>query len=197
MSGRSAFLSALGLGLSLGLLPTAAHADGRFSFGLNIWGPPPVCFGPPCYHGPVYAPPVVVRRVYVTPPPETIYVAPAVPVQEVTPAPSTSKRSRSADMVLLKIGELHSEDNDVREDAAKYLGESRDARAIRPLIECLQHDRKDDVREEAARALARFGGPEAERALTIASTSDPDDDVRRAASKSLGRMARQSIKTVR
>jgi HEAT repeat protein len=99
-------------------------------------------------------------------------------------------------MVLVKIGELHSDDSDVREDAAKWLGDSHDPRAVRPLIEAMQHDRKDDVREEAARALGQIGGMDAERALTITSTNDPDDDVRRSASKALARMVKQTTKRV-
>jgi hypothetical protein len=189
-------MAAVSFGLSLTVGTRTAQADGRFSFGLSIWGPPPVYFGPPGYYDPYYPPPVVVRRVYVPAPPETIYVRPAPTVISPAPGPSSSRRSKPVDLVLVKIGELHSDDNDVREDAAKWLGESHDPRAVRPLIEVLQHDRKDDVREEAARALGQIGGMDAERALTITSTNDPDDDVRRGASKALARMAKQTSRRV-
>jgi hypothetical protein len=165
-----------------------ARADGRFTFGLNIWGPPPVYVGPPYRYEPYYPPPVIVRRV-VVPPPEPVIIEPAPAI--VSPAP-TARRSRQVDTVLVKIGELHSDDSDVREDAAKWLGDSHDPRAVRPLLEVMQHDRKDDVREECARALGQIGGPDAERGLTITSTNDPDDDVRRTASKALIRMAKQA-----
>jgi hypothetical protein len=175
----------------------SARADGRFSFGLSIWGPPPVFVGPPYAYGPYYPPPVVVRRVYVPTPVQPVYVRPSPVVVSPAPAPASSRHPKPIDLVLVKIGELHSDDDDVREDAAKWLGDSRDSRAVRPLIETLMHDRKDDVREEAARGLGQIGGPDAERALTISSTNDPDDDVRRTASKSLARLARQTSKRVR
>src|SRR5262245_60472984 len=106
-------LALLSLPVVLGISNTA-QADGRFSFGLSIWGPPPVYYGPPGIYDPYYPPPVVVRRVYVPVQPETVYVRPAptivnpAPAPAPAPAPLTSHRSKSADMVLVKIGELHS-----------------------------------------------------------------------------------------
>jgi hypothetical protein len=169
----------------------SAEAGDRFTFGLSIWGPPPFQFGPPCCYEPYYPPPVVYRRVYVAPRPEPVYVVPATAPSPV-PAPASARRSKLAHPVLVRIGELHSDDTDTREDAAEWLGDSHDPRAVRPLIEVMQHDRKDDVREAAAKSLGQIGGPDAERALTIASTSDRDDDVRRTASKALTRMAKQA-----
>ena len=188
MNRRLIGVALLGTGFCLALGTVPAQAHDRFSFGLSIWGPPPIYVGPPCCYEPYYPLPVVVRRVYVpTPPPETVYV---------TPAPATSRRTKKADPVLVKIGELHSDDHDVREDAAKWLGDARDLRSLRPLIEVLQHDPNHDVREEAARALGQIGGQEAEQVLTTASVSDRDKDVRRAASKALSRMAKESTKRV-
>jgi hypothetical protein len=181
-------LASVGVGLVVSLGIGRADAGDRFSFGLNIWGPPPVHFGPACCHDPYYPPPVVYRRVYVAPPPEPVYVQSAA----LAPAPASVRRTRQADPILVKIGELHSDDTDTREDAAEWLGDAHDPRAVRPLIEVLQHDRKDDVREAAAKSLGQIGGLDAERALTIASTSDSDDDVRRTASKALTRMAKQA-----
>jgi hypothetical protein len=187
------FLVVVGIGLCCSLLARSAHAHDRFSFGLNIWGPPPAYVGPSYYYDPYpyYPPPVVYRRVYVTAPPEKVYVAPAP-----APAPVSAKRVRTADPVLVKIGELHSTDNDAREEAAKWLGQVRDPRAVRPLIEVLAHDPDHDVREESARSLGYIGGPDAERALLTASESDPKGDVRHAASKSLSRIAKESGKKI-
>ncbi len=175
----------LGMGTILLSLPSSANAHDGFSFGLSTWGPPPIFIGRPCCYDPYYPPPVVYRRVYAPPPRDPAY-APSAYVP--------AKRAKAADPVLVKIGELHSDDSDVREDAAKWLGATRDPRGVRPLIEVLQHDRKDDVREDAARALGEIGGIEAEQALTTASSVDPDNDVRRAAAKSLSKMAKAASK---
>ena len=190
---RLCTLALVGLAVCGALSLGRAEAGDRFSFGLSIWGPPPIYVGPPCCHEPYYAPPIAYRRVYAAPQPEPVYV---VPSPAPAPAATSLRRSRQPDPVLAKIGELHSDDNDTREDAAEWLGDSHDPRAVRPLIEVLQHDRKDDVREAAAKSLGQIGGPDAERALTIASSNDRDNDVRHAASKALTRMAKHAAQRI-
>ena len=173
-----------GVGLCGALAPNVAQAHGRFSFSLGVWGPPPVYVGPPCYDVYYYRP----RPVYVVePPPPPVYVVP--PAASTRPA-----RTRLRDTVLVKIGELHSNDSNTREEAAEWLGEARDPRAVRPLIEVLEHDPDHDVREQAAKALGRIGSLDAEQALRVAGESDPANDVRRAASKALTRLAKEASK---
>ena len=53
------------------------------------------------------------------------------------------------------IENLKSEDEEVREAAAKALGEIGDARAVEPLIKALR-DEDGDVREAAAEALKKL-----------------------------------------
>ena len=175
----------VGVGLCGALVPNAAQAHGRFSFSLGIWAPPPVYVGPPCYDVYYYRP----RPVYVVePPPPPVYVAP--------PAAARPGRTKVRDTVLVKIGELHSNDANTREEAAEWLGETRDPRAVRPLIEVLEHDPDHDVREQAAKALGRIGRLDAEQALRVASESDSASDVRHAASKALTRLAKESSKAL-
>lgn len=176
-----------GFGLCGLLSASVAEAHGKFSFSLGLWGPPPVYYGPPCYD--YYPPPVVYRRVYVTEP-APVYVAPS-------PAPAQTSRKRTVDPVLQKIGELHSDDAETREEAAQWLGQVRDPRAVRPLIDVLKHDPDHDVREDAARALGSIGSRDAHDALLEASESDPERDVRRAASKALARLAKEPSRHIR
>jgi hypothetical protein len=175
--------------------PMPAHAGGRWSFNLGLWGPPPVYVAPRPYYYDPYPPPVVYRRVYVVDPPPVYVTPPPVMAPAPEPAPATSARPKPPDLVLQKIGNLHSDDSDVREQAAKWLGAVRDPRALRPLTEVLEHDLDHDVREEAARSLGLIGGTYAEQALEAARQSDPSSDVRHAASKALARIAKESNKT--
>ncbi|MBN1563818.1 MAG: HEAT repeat domain-containing protein [Anaerolineae bacterium] len=80
------------------------------------------------------------------------------------------------------------EDSDwrVRRTAARILGELKDRRTTRYLIDAL-HDKDSDVRYEVARALGDLGDPRAIEPLTAA-LSDIDPRVRRYAIMALGAM---------
>jgi HEAT repeat protein len=63
------------------------------------------------------------------------------------------------------IKALKDEDNMVRMTAARILGESRDRRAVEPLVSALRTDRNYAVREEAAHALRKKKDPRSVEAL--------------------------------
>ncbi|MBU0599172.1 HEAT repeat domain-containing protein [bacterium] len=84
------------------------------------------------------------------------------------------------------IQELKDEDSDVRENAAKALGEIKDARAVEPLIAALKGGEDPCVRWNAARALEKIGTPAVEP--LIAALKDEDSSVRVNAEFSLGRI---------
>lgn len=68
------------------------------------------------------------------------------------------------DQVKHLIKQLKSSDPDIREDAAKRLGELRDRRAVLPLMQGLK-DREHRVQIAAAEALGQIGDARAEEAL--------------------------------
>jgi hypothetical protein len=181
-----------GLVLSAALVCSVAEAHSKFSFSLGLWGPPPIYIGPRYCD---YPAPVIYRRVYVVDPPPPVYVTPPpAPAVAPVPVPALSSRRSANDAVLVKIGELHADDEETREEAVQWLGQVRDPRAVRPLIEVMENDPEKDIREDAARALGYIGSPDAEPALQVASQSDPESDVRRAASKALSRIVKESTR---
>jgi len=74
----------------------------------------------------------------------------------------------------------------IRSDAAKFLGEIADRRAVEPLLTALC-DPSDIVREHAARALAAIGDPAAVEPL-IRALADETREVRSQAVRSLGEL---------
>ena len=85
------------------------------------------------------------------------------------------------------IKELKDKDRSVRENAAKALGEIKDARAVEPLIIALK-DNSPGVRHKAAEALGKIGDTRATNALMYASENDNDTGVRYIAAKALGKI---------
>lgn len=72
--------------------------------------------------------------------------------------------------------QLASADAGVRREAARKLGELKDARGVEPLIERLQQDQDEMVRQEAADALGQIGDGRALGPLLLA-LADPYDSV--------------------
>ncbi len=84
------------------------------------------------------------------------------------------------------IRALHSQDEEMREEAAKALGELGDYRAVDPLIELLADDNRY-VRREAAKSLGKIGDEKAIPAL-INALKDEDRYGREGAAEGLGEM---------
>ncbi len=95
--------------------------------------------------------------------------------------PENEQRARAKYADYL-IHTLHDPDAGARVQAARMLGETREARAIEPLAEAL-HDPDPRVRLQAATALGRIGGV-ALRQVTQA-LHDPDGHVRQEAARAL------------
>lgn len=87
-----------------------------------------------------------------------------------------------ADSVMEHIAALKDEDWGIREDAATALGESRDPRGVRPLIEALR-DSDRAVKTTAAHALTAIGDPAVEEVGRC--LQDPDSSVQEAAASIL------------
>jgi len=84
------------------------------------------------------------------------------------------------------ISALQDEDDDVRRDATKALGEMGDSRAVEPLIVVLQEDEDEGVRAGAAEALGVLGDIRAVEPLIQTLLEDGDRGVRESAAKALG-----------
>src|SRR5436190_12604527 len=93
----------------------------------------------------------------------------------------------SADsLIALATG---SRDPEVRHDAVKELGQTKDPRARMTLIALAQNDPDDDVRDEAVESLgAAFPDAETVRVLAAIARRDPNEHVMREAVETLGRM---------
>ena len=83
------------------------------------------------------------------------------------------------------IKALGDEDHMVRMKAARILGETRNRRAVEPLVTALRTDKHYAVREEAANALGKKKDPRAVDALIYA-LGDKESGVQRLAAASLG-----------
>ncbi len=83
------------------------------------------------------------------------------------------------------IDALNDPDGSIRYLAVGQLGRLRDARAVQPLIHCLQADRDEIVRHWAADALGEIGDASAVRPL-VDSLADQDSGLRFCAAKALG-----------
>jgi HEAT repeat protein len=84
------------------------------------------------------------------------------------------------------IEALKHDDANIRWEAARALGVSRDARAVEPLLRALG-DPDPDVRRKAALALAKIRDRRAVAALRECSENDENQVVRWAAAWGLGR----------
>ncbi len=98
-------------------------------------------------------------------------------------APNIERLEQKQDVERL-ISALDHKNAEVREDAARALGQIGDPRAVEPLIAALK-DGDDGVRTGAAVALRAFNDTRAVEAL-INALNDEDEDVRAYAAASLG-----------
>jgi HEAT repeat protein len=92
------------------------------------------------------------------------------------------------------IQQLNSSDRKDRLRAAVRLGETKDTRAVEPLINSFQHDGYSAVRESAARSLGKLKDPRAVAPLVAALAADNKDpfgvfDVKAAIVYALGEIA--------
>ena len=86
---------------------------------------------------------------------------------------------------------LNSSDDDIREEAARNLGELQDPRAVDPLITAL-HDSNHYVRREAAKSLGRIGNDKAIPPL-IQALKDEDRSAREGAAEGLADMKGKAL----
>jgi HEAT repeat protein len=89
------------------------------------------------------------------------------------------------------IKALHNDDEEVREEAVRALGELNDPRAVEPLISILNDDNRY-IRREAAKSLGRIGD---ERAIIplINGLKDEDRYGREGAAEGLGEMGEKAV----
>jgi len=86
---------------------------------------------------------------------------------------------------------LQSNDDDIREEAARALGDFQDPRAVTPLISALE-DQNHYVRREAAKSLGRLGDERAIPAL-INALKDDDRSSREGAAEGLAEMKEKAL----
>ena len=86
---------------------------------------------------------------------------------------------------------LNSSDDDIREEAARNLGELQDPRAVDPLIKAL-NDSNHYVRREAAKSLGRIGNDKAIPPL-IQALKDDDRSAREGAAEGLADMKGKAL----
>ncbi|MBN2380946.1 HEAT repeat domain-containing protein [candidate division WOR-3 bacterium] len=84
------------------------------------------------------------------------------------------------------IRKLDNDDVRVREEAAQALGETKDPRAIKPLINTMKKDEYWDVRKAAAQSLGELGNPAAVNPLLNVLKKDDNRNVQGAAASALG-----------
>src|SRR5947207_1450887 len=98
----------------------------------------------------------------------------------------------SADsLIALATG---SRDPEVRHDAVKELGQTKNPRARMTLIALAQSDPDDDVRDEAVESLgAAFPDAQTVRVLAAIARRDPNEHVMREAVETLGRMKNSAV----
>ena len=81
-----------------------------------------------------------------------------------------------------------------RVSAAHILGENKEVRAVKPLIQMLENDIKYSARISAAVALAQIGDKEALSALKNSARNDRDGNVRTVARGAIFEIERTDIK---
>lgn len=79
--------------------------------------------------------------------------------------------------------------DDLREEAAEWLGEQPDPRALEILQKTAKNDRSAEVREEALEAIGRLNLPGAAQALIDFAQNSPDAEMRETAIECLARIA--------
>ncbi len=89
------------------------------------------------------------------------------------------------------VNALHSNDDEIREEAVRALGELNDPRAVDPLIDILD-DENRYIRREAAKSLGRIGDHRAIPAL-INALKDEDRYGREGAAEGLGEMGDRAL----
>jgi len=91
-----------------------------------------------------------------------------------------------ADNIADGLARLKNGDEETREEAAEYLGNVGDERAVKALMEAMT-DPSDDVREEAIKSLGKVGGPQCTPVL-VKALKDDQIGVRSAAIGALGKV---------
>ena len=99
----------------------------------------------------------------------------------------------AGDEVSVLITALEDENDAVRYNAADYLGEMGDARAITPLTQALLGDENYIVRYHAARALGEIGDAQAVEPLIQSLFKDEDSTVRGYAAEALGMIGDSTV----
>jgi len=89
------------------------------------------------------------------------------------------------------VQELSSKDPAVRMEAARKLGEIKDAAAVDPLISILKEDKDWNVRASAEDALVSIGTPAVESLIVL--LKDNDWHVRRRAARTLGEIRNSHV----
>ena len=92
------------------------------------------------------------------------------------------------------IKALRAENLGRRVSAAHILGENKEVRAVKPLIQMLENDIKYSARISAAVALAQIGDKEALSALKNSARNDRDGNVRTVARGAIFEIERTDIK---
>lgn len=110
--------------------------------------------------------------------------------EEAIEHPSTKAKIKFEGAFDDVINALHSEDEEIREEAARALGELGDRRAVNPLIRVLSDDNRY-VRREAAKSLGKIGDEKAIPAL-ITALKDEDRYGREGAAEGLGEMGEKA-----
>jgi len=100
--------------------------------------------------------------------------------------------AQRTDSLEATIEALCNEDPNVRWEAARALGVTRDPRAVDPLIAALS-DRDPDVRRKAALSLTKIRDLRAVEPLRVCSVKDENQVVRWAAASGLGKFPDRKI----
>lgn len=92
-----------------------------------------------------------------------------------------------------RLKQLKSEKAERRKRAAEKLGNSKDARAVQPLVATLKDDDKN-VRKAAAEALVKIGASAVQPLVAV--FKDKDKDLRQAAAAALGEIGAPAIQAL-
>lgn len=92
------------------------------------------------------------------------------------------------DKISELINKLNDPENQIRVEAAFDLGQTRDARAVEPLIKALKNDPDPKVREAATEGLKRAQDPRPVLGPLVDALEDKDERVRAYAALALGHL---------
>ncbi|MDD5772823.1 MAG: HEAT repeat domain-containing protein [bacterium] len=101
-----------------------------------------------------------------------------------------SQSQTSSEKIQETIDLLKNRDSDIRKKAVMELGELKDGRAVKSLIDTFQ-DSNANIREEASAALCKIGKPAIETLISV--LRDDNDNLREGAAKTLSCMGKTSV----